>query len=706
MKVTKSFWVLIFVLQIAISKSVFAQQPEQDCIAAIPVCQNTYVQNNSYVGHGTIQELNYPANSSCLSANEVNSVWYIFTVSGAGNLNLTITPNNINDDYDWAIYDITGVGCTGILNGTAPNVRCNYSAFPGNTGMQTGALPTSVPPAGLPWCAPLPVLVGETYVLLINNAAATPNGYTLNFSGTAQIFDNVPPTAVSVSKTVCNPVDTLVLTVSEQIKCSSMAANGSDFTVTGPSGVVVSGASSLNCVAGLFTNTINILLAAPINVSGTYTLHFQNGSDGNTLLDNCNNALDPAQTLTFNVAVLNPQFNIVHALGCVNDVFTVTDQSSGSQFNNWNWNFGPGIFNSALQNDVFNYGVNGNYTITLTVTDTGGCTATTSQNVSVNIFAPVSSFTYSPLVICANDPVQFTSTALNATTFHWDFGDGNTSTLQNPSHVFATTGNYNVQFIAGNNIPCYDTSTQNIQLQVGVVANFDFLPAHACLGDVINFADLTPGNPNQWHWDFGGGNISVSQNPFYVFPSVGLYTVTLITSNGICLPDTVSKNVDVNFYPVVNLGSDTSICVGESVPLDAGNPGMHYTWFDGTTSQTNVVTVAPVDAWVMVDNGGCVTIDTLFINSECIIAVPNAFTPNGDGRNDLFLVINKNIGSFHLQIFNRWGQKVFETKDQNEGWDGNYHGVKEETGTYVYSIELTFINGQTVEKKGNVTLIR
>jgi len=156
-----------------ITHQLFAQQPEQDCINAIPVCQSSYFQPNSYVNVGNQQELTYGigGNTSCLIGGEENSVWYIFTVTGAGDLEMEIAPVSPGDDYDWAIYNLTGSDCSGIATGAAPEVRCNYSAIPGSTGMSFPYTLISVPAGGPNQCAPLPVLVGETYVLIINNHA-------------------------------------------------------------------------------------------------------------------------------------------------------------------------------------------------------------------------------------------------------------------------------------------------------------------------------------------------------------------------------------------------------------------------------------------------------------------------------------------------------------------------------------------------------
>ncbi len=127
--------------------SVKAQLPEQDCSGAIPVCQNVYVQPNSYNGEG-FQELTF-SNSSCLTQGEENSVWYIWTVNVSGTLEFEITPINVNDDYDWAVYDLTNATCADIISGVAPEVRCNYSAIPGATGLSNPYVLTLVLPVAL-----------------------------------------------------------------------------------------------------------------------------------------------------------------------------------------------------------------------------------------------------------------------------------------------------------------------------------------------------------------------------------------------------------------------------------------------------------------------------------------------------------------------------------------------------------------------------
>nr|MBP6730809.1 gliding motility-associated C-terminal domain-containing protein [Chitinophagales bacterium] len=86
--------------------------------------------------------------------------------------------------------------------------------------------------------------------------------------------------------------------------------------------------------------------------------------------------------------------------------------------------------------------------------------------------------------------------------------------------------------------------------------------------------------------------------------------------------------------------------------------------------------------------------------------VPNAFTPNGDGMNDVFMVFGEGISKVNMQIFNRWGEKVFESASQTSGWDGTYKGQLQNTGVFVYQITAVYLDGRTVDTNGTITLLR
>jgi gliding motility-associated-like protein len=107
---------------------------------------------------------------------------------------------------------------------------------------------------------------------------------------------------------------------------------------------------------------------------------------------------------------------------------------------------------------------------------------------------------------------------------------------------------------------------------------------------------------------------------------------------------------------------------------------------------------------------GCSTTDSVEVFKDCYIDIPNAFSPNGDGLNDYFIprqYLSSGLVSFKMQVFNRWGQLIFETTSiDGRGWDGAFNGVAQPAGVYVYLIEASFINGRSERYQGNVTLFR
>ena len=345
--------------------------PEQDCDNAIPVCQQSYTQTSSYTGHGTSQEVN----GTCLGTQETNSVWYVFTVQNSGTFTFML---NTANDYDFALYDITTIGCTGVPSATP--VRCNFSATYGSTGL---TLPVSastnlgVSASGSPTMPGLNVNAGQTFALIIDNFSANTNGYNLTFGGTAQIFDNTAPTIASSSFT-CNS-NTVRLNFSEPVTCASLASNGSDFTIAGPSGNVPvtsvvgnlcsTGASNTNFATVTFNNTG---LA-----SGIYTLTVANGSDGNSVLDKCGNAMSTSQTITFQY--LAPfTISATNTLVCAGFPTTLTINPNGSPVGQ-TYSWAPG--GATSQSIVVSPNTAITYVATLSY---GGCSRSASQSIAIS----------------------------------------------------------------------------------------------------------------------------------------------------------------------------------------------------------------------------------------------------------------------------------------------------------------------------------
>ncbi|MFH1160598.1 MAG: PKD domain-containing protein [bacterium] len=280
-----------------------------------------------------------------------------------------------------------------------------------------------------------------------------------------------------------------------------------------------------------------------------------------------------------------------------------TDQSTGTT-GPWNWQFGDGAW-SNLQNPSHTFPQTGYYYVTLSIGDSSaGCWDFTTQTVYVGDSTGgncLAHFTYSQDPNGGSNTVQFTDQSTgNISSWSWDFGDGQYSTLQNPVHTYAQGGAYNVCLtIQGVDSLCYDTYCEVIQVgnsTGGCQAQFTYYPDSAWTTNIIHFMDLSTGNITSWFWNFGDSAFSTEQNPSHEFPRPGIYYVCLTIqgfySGGLC-ESTWCEEV------VVGNGSDcisyfTYLNNGLSVTFSGymvnGQQAAYYWDFgDGATSQGQTV---------------------------------------------------------------------------------------------------------------------
>ncbi len=299
---------------------------------------------------------------------------------------------------------------------------------------------------------------------------------------------------------------------------------------------------------------------------GNYTLveNFSNGTCGSMGI----NLIAPP-TVTANFSSINQ---------CYGNAINFTDASSTSSgtITNWQWNFGDGN-TSILQNPSHNYLSDGIYTVQLIVSDNSQCSDTVSFNVTVYP-KPISIINYSfsnagqnAIGGCLNETIQFADSSTisaigNITSWQWNFGDGNTSTTQNPSHQYASSGNYTVQLIVTSTNNCSDTSSINIAIYDLPTASFNF--TNVCFGTTTSFTDQSIGNGgtiNQWAWDFTNNGLveSTLQNPTNGYVSPGSYSVELFVETANGCKDSVLKIITVNPIPVASFTA-TDECLGNS----------------------------------------------------------------------------------------------------------------------------------------------
>jgi gliding motility-associated-like protein len=177
--------------------------------------------------------------------------------------------------------------------------------------------------------------------------------------------------------------------------------------------------------------------------------------------------------------------------------------------------------------------------------------------------------------------------------------------------------------------------------------------------------------------------------------------------NGMC---TAADTIEVNFNkkPVFDLGVDKEICGSEVITLGSHLQDIYsYEWEDGSNSPIRKVDRPGTFRVTATNECGSASDDIIVRMGGCALGVPNVFSPNGDGKNEVFaLSKTAPLSSFTMQVFNRWGQKIFESRDQLKGWDGTFAGKRSDVGHYAYVVQYRTDDGTPVTLKGMVLLVR
>ena len=247
-------------------------------------------------------------------------------------------------------------------------------------------------------------------------------------------------------------------------------------------------------------------------------------------------------------------------------------------------------------------------------------------------------------------------------------------------------------------------------------------PVGICLGDTITISVSNSGTDTLTYVWSPNIEIISGQNTHQVVisPNATTYFSVTATNSSGC---SITKTARIYVSPLPTLiisatvDSDT-IMEGNSTTLHALPNGYSYYWtpflsLSDKYSQDPIATPKVTTTYtVMISDSGCEVTAYVTIYVTDIICgppdlfVPNSFTPNGDGENDILFVRGNNIETMNLKIYHRWGEKVFETSNQNEGWDGKYKGRDADPAVFVYYLEITCIGEKTYQEKGNITLIR
>jgi PKD repeat protein len=384
-------------------------------------------------------------------------------------------------------------------------------------------------------------------------------------------------------------------------------------------------------------------------------------------------------------------------------------------------------------------------TIKLTTTSFYSCSDDYSTTVTV-MPIPLPQFVAVPptqVYNPAGNPVVFTNQTNPGTwTYLWRFGDGSTSADQNPTHTYTALGTYDV-VLKVSNANCYDSIVHQVSVVPRApIASFDTIPS-GCepLTITINNTSQNIDVPGTtYRWDFGDGSISTAKNPEYTFFDPGIYRVELTVTG----PGGISTYSQVvNAYPSPKAYFEvtpTFVFVNDEkvrgFNLSQGAETYLWEFGDGDTSKVKEpfhkymeAGVYDITLWAYKTNtvnGKAYTCSDKFVLSPGVTVEPagevrfsTVFTPNLDGpieRTDLptggpeldqffFPPIREKVTSYKLQIFNRQGVLIFESRSINKPWNGYYKGMLCPQGVYVWYVEGKYMNGQPFKKVGDVTLL-
>lgn len=297
------------------------------------------------------------------------------------------------------------------------------------------------------------------------------------------------------------------------------------------------------------------------------------------------------------------------------------------------------------------------------VIDNGICSATDTMVINAFAIPDIGSDT----VVCTGQSLLLDA-GNPGSTYQWSTG------AQTQTITVNTTGLYWVDVTSGS---C--TFRDSIDVQVLSVQQPNLGPDTAvCPGELVTFTGADPNATYTWSDGSTGQSFTTA--------SAGTYWVT--ASIGDC---ELSDTVVVSYLATVELGSEVSLCLLEQgLTLDAGNPGSSYVWSTGATLQTITVWESGIYYVHVMNASNCLLTDTVECTGELgggTMYSPNTFTPNGNGKNDVFYVYGTGIVEFHMQIYDRWGMLLFASDDINVGWDGKYLGNLVQQDTYVVNIQ-------------------
>lgn len=620
---------------------------------------------------------------------------------------------------------IVTAGSSSVICGNFPTIHLNGDVY----GATNQGFWSSMPPASGSFVAGATTFT-PTYLLSSGDTTQTQLQFVLTSTNNGGCNPGTATVVVYVNK----PPIVIASTVSPIIKCS----NNSTVALNG----VVSGTAS---TTGIWYSTgTGLFSPGNLFLAGNY-LPSANDISGGSIwltLESTNNGIcfptrDSMQVLFTDPSYVNAGSDIN---ACTNNPRAVLAGAiTGTLTNSVLWLGGSGQFspNNAALTATYTGSPSeisaGFVTLTLSTNNNGLCIGT-EDVIRINFQQkPSANFSVNP--VCLGQFSEFIDLSVNTSTlgainlWAWDFGDNTAiSYTTYPIHLYSSFGTYNTKLIVRNNFDCYDTIQKPAVVNGLPIAGFS--TSRDCSGSaqLIHFKDnSTAVSPdviptNGYYWDFGGFGFSVAKDTSIIFPSEGIYNISHVVTTDKGCKSSKTGTIEITPKPLARFIYLNNAQVGLGATVQFRDTSFYAkTWFWNFGNGDTSLKQHPICYYkengkypvklTITDQFGCPSSYSLEVKIATIVTeitklVPNVITPNNDGKNDVWRLdfIDVYFPNSEIEIFNRWGDKIFRSVGYSNAWDGSYKGEALPVGAYFYTINLK--DGETPIIKGTVTLVK
>lgn len=628
-----------------------------------------------------------PTAPTCLGANDG-----MIAVSATGN-NLQYSINNTTWQPgssfsglaagNYTVYTRTPEGCVITQNNITIPAGPQSNASASNTGpicsgqaIQLNGSTTATGTIVYAWTGP------NGYTSSVQNPTDATQTGTYSLTVTA----NGCPSQVATTTVTLKPTPSATATnpgpfcngQTIQLNGSTTATGTISYAWTGPNGY-----------------TSSIQNPSNATVAGTYNL--------TVTADGCPSAV---ASTTVNVSVTPAAAATNSGPYCAGDAIQLTGSTTATGTNTFSWT-GPNGYTSSSQNPV-NAAAAGVYSLVVT---SNGCPSLPA-NTSVTIKPTPNASASNTGPYCVGEAIQLngSSTSTGISSFAWTGPNGFNSTQQNPTHA-TESGTYTL-IVTNDGCSSLPSTTAVVILLTPVAVASNSGPY--CAGESIQLTGSTSATGNNlYSWTGPGGFTSNAQNPANA-TLPGTYELVVTSDN--CMSAAVTTQVTIHSNPTVTASNTGPYYLGQEVVLSASTTasGASYQW-TGPNFISNNPNPAPSNAMLagtytvtLTDANGCTASSSTMVSFSNVAyaIVPNVFTPNGDGKNDLLTIQNEGVKELTCNLFNRWGNQVFEIHTPTGAWDGKSGSQEVSAGVYFYILEASDFQGQKISQKGYVHLVR